>query len=180
MFSELQDALGNYLLPFLIAVPLAIVVFFIARQRGDDDALVRPRRPESLPPERPAAPVPPAAVLVVDESAVARAKLQKLFESGGFEVVVARDGVEAMEVLGTRKFNVMVTDLEMPNMDGFELIAAVRGNLDTEDLPIIAITGHDELQARVHEVQGLYGLFKKPWNDRELLKRVQALAALRN
>jgi DNA-binding response OmpR family regulator len=54
----------------------------------------------------------------------------------------------------------------------------VQGNLETEDLPIIAITGHDELHARVHEIQGLYGLFKKPWNDRELLKRVEVLVTL--
>jgi FixJ family two-component response regulator len=46
-------------------------------------------------------------------------------------------------------------------------------------LPIIAITGHDEMQARVHQVQGLYGIFKKPWNDRELLKRVETLSSLR-
>jgi CheY-like chemotaxis protein len=75
---------------------------------------------------------------------------------------------------------VVVTDLEMPRMDGFELIAAVKGALATEDLPIIAITGHDELQARVHEVEGLFGIFKKPWNDRELLKRVNTLAAVRS
>jgi len=74
---------------------------------------------------------------------------------------------------------VLITDLEMPNKDGFELIADVKGSLATEDLPIIAITGHEELQTRVHEVQGLFGIFKKPWNDRELLKRVEALASLR-
>ena len=45
--------------------------------------------------------------------------------------------------------------------------------------PIIAITGHEELQARVHDCQGLYGIFKKPWNDRELLKRVATVAQLR-
>jgi DNA-binding response OmpR family regulator len=55
----------------------------------------------------------------------------------------------------------------------------VQGSMETEDLPILAITGHDELSARVHDYQGLYGIFKKPWNDRELLKRVEALAALR-
>lgn len=64
-------------------------------------------------------------------------------------------------------------------MNGLELIAAVQGSIETEDIPIIAITGHDELQARVHDYQGLFGIFKKPWNDRELLKRVATLAVLR-
>ena len=64
-------------------------------------------------------------------------------------------------------------------MDGFELIKAVQGGMDTEDLPIIAISGHEELHARLHQVQGLYGMFHKPWNDRELIKRVEALSHLR-
>jgi CheY-like chemotaxis protein len=118
-------------------------------------------------------------ILVVDDSAVARAKLRKLLESGGYRVDVARDGTEAIEMLATAFFSVLITDLEMPNMNGLELIAHVQGSLDTEDLPVVAVTGHDELQARVHEYAGLYGIFKKPWNDRELLRRVESLVAIR-
>jgi DNA-binding response OmpR family regulator len=116
-----------------------------------------------------------AALLVVDDSAVARAKLRRLFESAGYTVTVARDGIEALELLGKSRYALMITDLEMPNMDGVELIAAVSGSLDTEDMPILAITGHDDLQAKVHECQSLFGIFKKPWNDRELLRRVETL-----
>jgi DNA-binding response OmpR family regulator len=114
-------------------------------------------------------------LLVVDDSAVARAKLRKLFEAAGYQVQLARDGVEALDLLGRQRFGLMITDLEMPNMDGVELIAAASGSLETEGMPILAITGHDDLQAKVHECQGLYGIFKKPWNDRELLRRVQTL-----
>jgi CheY-like chemotaxis protein len=201
MFFDLPDLLGPYLLPLLIAVPLAIVVFIISTRRGDDRdigaAPPAPSRP-AVPsvPEAPAAPVmavaaapvaapqaepakPAPAVLLVDDSAVARAKLGKLFEGAGYRVTLAKDGLEALERLAEQHFSVMVTDLEMPNKDGFELIADVQGSLATEDLPIIAITGHDEMQARVHQVQGLYGIFKKPWNDRELLKRVETLSSLR-
>jgi len=201
MFFDLPDLLGPYLLPLLIAVPLAIVVFIISTRRGDDRdvgaAPPAPSRP-AVPsvPETPAAPVmapaaapvaapqaepakPAPAVLLVDDSAVARAKLGKLFEGAGYRVTLAKDGLEALDRLAEQHFSVMVTDLEMPNKDGFELIADVQGSLATEDLPIIAITGHDEMQARVHQVQGLYGIFKKPWNDRELLKRVETLSSLR-
>lgn len=121
----------------------------------------------------------PTRLLVVDDSAVPRAKLKKLFEAQGYEVETAGDGVLALEAMGKFKFSVIITDLEMPNMDGFELIAAIQGSLETEDIPVIAITGHDEMQARVHNIQGLYGIFKKPWNDRELLKRVEVLASLK-
>jgi CheY-like chemotaxis protein len=118
-------------------------------------------------------------LLVVDDSAVARAKLRKLLEGAGYTVALAHDGAQALEVLATGSFSVLITDLEMPNVNGFELIAAVQGNMDTEDMPIVAITGHDEMQARVHDCQGLYGIFKKPWNDRELLKRVATLVQMR-
>ena len=198
---EVPDLLGPYLLPLLIAVPLAIVVFIISVRRGDDQIppaghnTVQPPLPEGYAPVKrvavepqaaaplaPAlapAPAGPVPLLVVDDSAVARAKLSRLFEGVGYQVTVAKDGLEALQCLAERRFAVLITDLEMPNKDGFELIADVQGSLATEDLPIIAITGHDEMQARVHQVQGLYGIFKKPWNDRELLKRVETLASLR-
>lgn len=203
MSEPFLDILRTYLAPFLLAIPLAVVVILIVFRRGDDERLPRRREPPpaapppgafpastlsfaptAAPPLPPPTTAPPAsrhgppAVLVVDDSAVARAKLRRLFEAAGYRVEVAGDGHEALEVLAARPVDVLVTDLEMPNMDGVELIAAVQGSLETEDLPIIAITGHDELHARVHDVTGLYGLFKKPWNDRELLKRVSTLAKL--
>ena len=119
------------------------------------------------------------AILVVDDSAVPRAKLRKLFERNGYEVVTANDGVQALAAMSTKKFAVIITDLEMPNMDGFELIAAIQGKLETEDIPVIAITGHEEMQAQVQNLQGLYGIFRKPWVDLDLLKRVDVLASLK-
>lgn len=119
------------------------------------------------------------SILVVDDSAVPRAKLRKLFEAQGYEVVTANDGLEALEALGKKRFSVVLTDLEMPNMNGIELIAAIQGSLETEDIPVIAITGHEDMQARVNDIRGLFGIFRKPWNDRELIKRVDVLAAIR-
>jgi len=189
---DLPETLQPFLLPLLIVVPLAIVIIIITVRRGDyRDVGAPPPAPRPLPPgpaARGAAPAPAAPaprpgerlpLLVVDDSAVVRAKLLKLFSEAGHEVVAARDGVEAMELLGQTRFGVLITDLEMPNMDGFELIKAVQGAMATEDLPIIAISGHEELHARLHQVQGLYGMFHKPWNDRELIKRVEALSHLR-
>ena len=189
---DLPETLQPFLLPLLIVVPLAIVIIIITVRRGDyRDVCAPPPAPRPLPPgpaARGAAPAPAAPaprpgerlpLLVVDDSAVVRAKLLKLFSEAGHEVVAARDGVEAMELLGQTRFGVLITDLEMPNMDGFELIKAVQGAMETEDLPIIAISGHEELHARLHQIQGLYGMFHKPWNDRELIKRVEALAQLR-
>lgn len=175
--AHIHDLLSMYLLP--VGLPVAIIVvlilLLIGRGKAVETALVQEQKtvPDAVQIDtRP-------AILVVDDSAVARAKLSKLFESGGYRVELAKDGLEAMEKLLNDFFAVLVTDLEMPNMNGLELIAAVQGSMETEDLPIIAITGHDELQARVHDYQGLFGIFKKPWNDREILKRVETLAVLR-
>lgn len=172
MLSLLQPPLDSYLLPLAIALPLAVLLL-LATRRGGPATADSPR----------AAPAPQAQaarLLVVDDSAVARAKLRKLFQAAGYEVDTANDGVQALELLGRHRFAVLVTDLEMPHMNGIELIGAVQGTNETADLPIVAITGHDELQARVHDCQGLFGIFKKPWNDRELLKRIDALVSLRS
>ncbi len=220
MLSQLQELLNVYLFPFVIAVPIAIVLYLLITRRDDAPppppprpaspqqrpaADVRPQRPPAAAARTTTAPTapPPAAfvapelattqfgdteaapawsntLLLVDDSAVARAKLRKLFETAGYSVALAKDGVEALQMLGQERFALMITDLEMPNMNGVELIAAVNGSLDNEDMPILAITGHDDLQAKVHECQGLFGIFKKPWNDRELLRRVEALVKLKN
>ena len=181
MFGDLSDGLSSYLLPFLIAVPLALVIWFCSSRRGDDPLAgekEEPRDNSRFAPTLPVTSTAPISVLLVDDSAVVRAKLGQLFQRAGYVVTLAKDGIEALQQLSGQHFDVMVTDLEMPNKDGFELIADVQGSLDTENLPIIAITGHDDLSARVTQVQGLYGIFKKPWNDRELLKRVEMLAQL--
>ena len=183
--AHIQAFLSVYLLPLALGVVVIVVLFVILSPLlGRNEVTEFSSLIDTPDNETPASPPPSvvderAAILVVDDSAVARAKLGKLFASSGYRVELAKDGVEAMEKLASDFFAVLVTDLEMPNMNGLELIAAVQGGMETEDLPIIAITGHDELQARVHDYQGLYGIFKKPWNDRELLKRVETLAILR-
>lgn len=176
--AHLHDLLSMYLLPIGLPLAIGVVVLLMLIGRGKTVEIVESAQGQKALSEAVEVDKRPA-ILVVDDSAVARAKLKKLFESGGYRVDIATDGLEAMEKLALDFFAVLVTDLEMPNMNGLELIAAVQGGMDTEDLPIIAITGHDELQARVHEYQGLFGIFKKPWNDRELLKRVETLAVLR-
>ena len=197
----LGSGLLGYALTFLAV--LAVVVGVLAFARRADDTARRAQRPVAPappaataeappPPARPELPPPrahatprerdtaqPLAVLVVDDSAVARAKLRKLLEGAGFVVDVANDGEQALDLLSRKSYAVLITDLEMPVLDGFQVIAHVQGSLETEDLPIIAITGHEELSARVNDCQGLYGIFKKPWNDRELLKRVATVAQLR-
>lgn len=118
-------------------------------------------------------------VLIVDDSQLVRVALTKVLESAKMRVLQAVDGLDAQQVLDREYVDVVISDLEMPRMDGFEFIAFVRGHLDTENLPIIAITGSDELHQRVGSIQGLYGIFRKPWNDRELVRRITDVANIR-
>jgi CheY-like chemotaxis protein len=196
-----MSGLGGYYVLTVLTVLVVIAGVLALARRADESARqmqavlpAAPPRPTEPPafhivsaPNLPAAPAAPRAppaeravpVLVADDSAVARAKLRKLLEGAGFEVDVANDGEQVLDLVARKPYAVLITDLEMPVLDGFQVIAHVQGSLETEDLPIIAITGHDELSARVHDCQGLYGIFRKPWNDRELLRRVSTVARLR-
>lgn len=118
-------------------------------------------------------------VMIVDDSAVVRAKLEKLMNTAGFLVLTANDGVDALAKLEHQHVDILITDLEMPNLDGFGLIDHVQNDMHLEHIPIVAITGHDELSARVHSCQGLFGIYQKPWNDRQLLSRMQCLKEVR-
>lgn len=173
------DMVGAYgtLIAVLVGLGVvALVMVPLCRPRIEAEAPID--EPDGAPVPAPPSPAQGLPVLVVDDSAVVRARLQRLLESVGYRVVLAQDGVEAEACLAQQRFAVLITDLEMPRMDGFQLIAAVRRNIETENLPMIAITGHDDLHARVRDCEGVFGIFQKPWNDRELLRRVDALAQI--
>lgn len=167
MFPDAVTILSYYYLPILIFLPLIFILVIInARSQvvPEDPCFIQTLIQKKI-------------ILVVDDSAVVRIKLEKLL-SVHYNVLTAVNGLEALKVLEKYKISVVITDLEMPEMDGFELISSVSGSIDTENIPIIAITGHENLSAKVHEISGVYGIFKKPWNDRELLKRVSDLSKI--
>lgn len=171
----LETLAGQWMLVVPLAVPAAGLLFMFVTRVG---RAARPDADSEPADTLPASAVRPA-VLVVDDSAVVRAKLNRLLAAAGYRVLLAENGKQAQAALEREPFALMITDLEMPEVDGFELIAWAQGRRATEDLPIIAITGHEELHARVYDLQGLFGLYRKPWNDADLLKRVATLAALR-
>lgn len=161
----------------------------IARTRGAD-AAQQPAAdvPTWQPPQRspvPAPPVPappavPAAdLLVVDDSAVARTKLRRLFEGAGYQVQLANDGVEALALLDKAEYRLLITDLEMPNMDGVTLINTCLARPQTARMPIIAISGHESLRAKFNECRDICGIHRKPWVDEVLLSHVVALVGAR-
>jgi CheY-like chemotaxis protein len=118
-----------------------------------------------------------ADLLLVDDSAVVRAKLRRLFEPAGYRVDLARDGEDALLMLAQGRYALMITDLEMPRLDGVALVRATVADPACAGMPILAITGHDDLQAQLSALQAVAGIYRKPWFDEDLLAQVKALAA---
>ncbi len=88
-------------------------------------------------------------ILVADDSPSIRKFVSFALTMKGFEIVPASDGMEALEKLPAERINLVITDLNMPNLDGFELIKAIRNNLDYRDIPIIilsSLAGSEEIQ----------------------------------
>ncbi|MDO5653757.1 MAG: response regulator [Brachymonas sp.] len=121
--------------------------------------------------ERPELP----GVLVVDDALTVRNTLQQLVEDAGFHVETARDGMDALNTLRTFKPRVILTDLEMPNMNGVELTMSLRQREDTKKLPIIMITSRSQDKHReLAQQAGVDTYITKPYNEGELLKVIRS------
>lgn len=79
-------------------------------------------------------------ILVVDDSSTVRKFVSVSLNMQGFTVITACDGMDALEKLPASKVDLLITDLNMPNMDGFELIKALRENPEYKDLPVIILS----------------------------------------
>jgi two-component system chemotaxis response regulator CheY len=126
-----------------------------------------------VPAELPRTALPQAAdLLLVDDSDVARTKLRRLFEGAGYQVHLANDGVEALKLLDKGAYKLLITDLEMPNMDGITLIDTCLSRPHTARMPIVAISGHESLRAKFNQCRDISGIHRKPWVDEILLSHV--------
>ena len=114
-------------------------------------------------------------ILLVDDSKVVRVKTEKLLTNQGYAVTTAVDGIDALAKLETLKPAIIVTDIEMPNLDGFGLVRNVRGNLRTAEIPVIVMTSHVNLHLDIAATEGINGFLPKPFNDQDLLDQVAFL-----
>jgi chemosensory pili system protein ChpA (sensor histidine kinase/response regulator) len=116
-------------------------------------------------------------VMVVDDSLTVRKITSRLLERSGYRVSTAKDGVEALEVLEGELPAVMLLDIEMPRMDGFEVTQHVRSNARTAALPIIMITSRTADKHRDHAVElGVDAYMGKPYQEDELLSEIKRLS----
>lgn len=116
--------------------------------------------------------------LVVDDSLTMRKVLGRLLEREGYEVLVAKDGMDAMQVLQDATPDIILTDIEMPRMDGFGLARNIRDDARTAKTPLIMISSRtaDKHQNLAKEI-GVDAFFGKPVHDEELISKVSELLA---
>ncbi|RTL55593.1 MAG: hybrid sensor histidine kinase/response regulator [Rhodocyclaceae bacterium] len=126
------------------------------------------------PVQAPPAPIPqPATVLVVDDSLTVRKVTGRLLERAGYRVLTAKDGVDALEQLNEELPAVVLADIEMPRMDGFELVRSLRSDPRLRDLPVIMITSRTADKHRnVAAGIGVEHFLGKPYDEEELLKLI--------
>ncbi len=130
-------------------------------------------------PRAPLAEAPPA-VLVVDDSLTVRKATQRLLAREGYDVMLAKDGVDALRQLQERQPDVMLVDIEMPRMDGFDLTRHVRADERLRELPIVMITSRTADKHRNFAMSlGVNAYLGKPYRDDELLGQVAVFTASR-
>ena len=136
----------------------------------------------------PLKPIAPAAqatdrqaplVMVVDDSLTMRKVTGRILERHNFEVAVARDGIEALERLEERVPDLMLLDIEMPRMDGYELATAMRADPRYKGVPIVMITSRsgDKHRQRAFEI-GVQRYLGKPYQELDLMRNVYDLLGI--
>jgi chemosensory pili system protein ChpA (sensor histidine kinase/response regulator) len=118
-------------------------------------------------------------ILVVDDSITVRRVTQRLLQREGYRVSLAADGLQALERLQEERPTVVLSDIEMPRMDGFDLARNIRADSALRDLPIIMITSRIAEKHREHAMElGVNHYLGKPYSDEELLSLIQHYARL--
>ncbi len=125
-----------------------------------------------------AAPSQIPLVLVVDDSITVRRVTQRLLQREGYRVALAADGLQALERLQQERPAVVLSDIEMPRMDGFDLARNIRADASLEGLPIVMITSRIAEKHREHAKQlGVDHYLGKPYSEDELLRLVRQFTA---
>jgi DNA-binding NtrC family response regulator len=115
---------------------------------------------------------PKAKILVIDDEMVVLNSCRKILSAEGYELQTVRTGVEGLERLSREKFDLVLTDLMMPEMSGIEVLKRIK--LLDQDLVTIMMTGYSTVQTAVEAMKlGAYDYIPKPFTYEELLEAVE-------
>ncbi|MFZ3582048.1 response regulator [Loktanella sp. DJP18] len=118
-------------------------------------------------------------ILAIDDSRTIREMLRMALANAGFDVHLANDGQEGLEALATIAPDVVITDINMPRLDGFGVIEAIRGGTVLNTLPILVLTTESaqDLKDRARNA-GATGWIVKPFDDAKLISAIRRIAAV--
>jgi len=111
-------------------------------------------------------------ILAVDDESSQLALSRELIKSIGMNCDTAQDGKEALEKLGKKKYDLVLTDIQMPSMDGFELLNAIQSKKKLKHIPVIAASGRTTLNSDDYLDAGFSGSLLKPYKPQELLQKI--------
>lgn len=119
------------------------------------------------------------SALIVDDSATMRNMIKAVVSEMGFEIHTAQDGEKAFRLAESQRFDVVITDINMPNMDGIELIRMLRESENAKYTPILVITteGGDNVK-QAGKAAGASGWIVKPFNPDTLKRAVSKLCGM--
>jgi adenylate cyclase len=121
----------------------------------------------------------PPAILVVDDLPANRLLLESILVPNGYDVLPASSGPEAIELLKARSVDLVLLDVQMAGMNGYEVCRRIRSDEKTSFLPVVIVTSHSE-EARVDAIEaGADDFIMKPFNQQELLARVRSLLRIK-
>ncbi len=166
----------------LIYNPVALAAVYGEQARAFSADRAQPEVLEQAGAAAPVAPLAPAVpqvplVLVVDDSITVRRVTQRLLQREGYRVALAADGLQALERLAEERPAVVLSDIEMPRMDGFDLARNIRAESKWKELPIVMITSRIAEKHREHARElGVNHYLGKPYSEEELLSLVRHYA----
>jgi two-component system chemotaxis sensor kinase CheA len=116
-------------------------------------------------------------ILVAEDSITSRTLLKNILESAGYQVKTAVDGMDALTALRTETFDLVVSDIEMPRMNGFDLVAKIRSDKNTTDLPVILVTALESREDRERgiDVGANAYIVKRSFDQSNLLEVISKL-----
>lgn len=117
------------------------------------------------------------SVLVVEDSITSRMLLKNILETAGYDVLTAVDGVDAWTLVKTEKFDILVSDIEMPRMDGFELTRRVRADKALSEMPVVLVTALETREDRERGIEAGANAYmiKSSFNQNNLLEIIGRL-----
>jgi len=152
----------------LIYNPVALATVYADAARAAMAEAPRTATAEDFPVAQPVRAAP--LVLVVDDSLTVRRVTQRLLAREGYRVALAKDGLDALERLAEELPTVVLSDIEMPRMDGFDLVRNLRADPKLAHLPVIMITSRIAQKHREYAAQlGVHHYLGKPYSEEELL-----------